>query len=222
MALFVSAVDEGSLAAAARRHGQWPAAVTGAVSLLERQAGDILLLRSTRRLSLTPSGQRYVSVWSDVLARLREIEPDPAARTLKGQIVLTARKLFGRMKVVPILGEFLREHPHIEARMLMANHLFDLTGEEVDLAVRLAPLSDSTFKTVQVGEVQVLLCASPDYLANAGAPSTPANLDRHDCISPGHRHRPGCSARCPQKQRRQSLCWKQPVRRRQGGCRPRA
>lgn len=182
MTLFVAAVGEGSLAAAARRHGRSPATVTRAVALLEELAGETLLLRSTRRLSLTSAGDRHVAIWRDVLAKLGEIEPSSAAGLLQGSIVLTAPELFGRLKVMPVLESFLRQEPFVAARVLLVNRLVDLLGEGVDLAVRLAPLPDSTMTAIKLGEVRMLVCASPDYLARAGSPANPQELDRHDCI----------------------------------------
>ena len=182
MTLFVTAVEEGSLAAAARRHGRSPAAVTRAVALLERDAGESLLLRSTRKLSLTAAGDRHLSVWREVLAKLREIEPESGAAPLGGSIVLTAPELFGRLKVMPLLEAFLVDHPRIAARVLLVNRLVNLIGEGVDLAVRLAPLPDSTLTAIRVGEVRGLLCASPDYLARAGSPADLGDLERHQCI----------------------------------------
>ncbi|MDR3514243.1 MAG: LysR family transcriptional regulator [Azospirillaceae bacterium] len=182
MALFVATVEEGSLAAAARRHGRSTAAVTRAVALLERYAGETLLLRSTRKLSLTAAGERHLVIWRDVLRKLHEIEPESPAGPLQGGIVLTAPELFGRLKVMPLLETFLGDHPQVAARVLLVNRVVDLIGEGVDLAVRLAPLSDSTLTALKVGEVRTLLCASPDYLARAGSPATPHELERHDCI----------------------------------------
>ena len=182
MTLFVTAVAEGSLAAAARHHGRSPATVSRAVSLLEQLAGDSLLLRSTRRLSLTSAGDRHVAVWRDVLGKLGEIEPSSLAGPLRGSIVLTAPELFGRLKVMPVLETFLRQEPFVAARVLLVNRLVDLLGEGMDLAVRLAPLPDSTMTAINLGEVRTIVCASPEYLARAGSPAVPQELHRHDCI----------------------------------------
>ncbi|MGQ4273977.1 LysR family transcriptional regulator [Terrihabitans sp. B22-R8] len=182
IALFVAAVDEGSLAAAARRHGRSPAAATRAVTLLEHHAGETLLRRSTRKISLTPAGDRHLAIWRDVLSKLREIEPGGSGTPLGGGIVLTAPELFGRLKVMPLVESFLRIHPHVAARVLMVNRIVNLIGEGVDLAVRLAPLPDSTLTAINVGDIRTLLCASPDYLANYGSPLALGDLDRHDCI----------------------------------------
>lgn len=182
MALFVAAVEEGSLASAARRHGRSPAAVTRAVAFLERYAGEPLLLRSTRKLSLTAAGDRHVAVWRDVLTKLREIEPGSSDGPLRGGIVLTAPELFGRSRVMSLVETFLQQHSQVAARVLMVNRVVDLIREGVDIAVRLAPLPDSTMTAIKVGEVRTLLCASPEYLARAGSPATPHDLDRYDCI----------------------------------------
>jgi len=182
MALFVTAVAEGSLAAAARRHGRSPATVTRAVALLEGIAGETLLLRSTRRLSLTEAGQNHYALWRDILARLGEVSPATSTGPLQGSIVLTAPELFGRLKVMPILETFLRREPLIAVRALLVNRLVDLVGEGVDLAVRLANLPDSTMTAIKLGEVRTLVCAAPDYLARAGTPASPQALNQHDCI----------------------------------------
>lgn len=182
MALFVTAVDEGSLAAAARRHGRSPAAVTRAVAMLEADAGESLLLRSTRRLALTPEGEHRLAVWRDVLNRLGEAGSDDQNKTLRGSLVLTAPELFGRLEVMPILNSFLMARPQVSARVLLLNRVVDLVGEGIDIAVRLGPLPDSALKAVKVGEVRILVCGSPDYLARAGMPNTPQDLVHHDCI----------------------------------------
>lgn len=182
MVLFVAAVEKGSLAAAARRHGRSPAAVTRAVAFLEGYAGEPLLLRSTRKLSLTAAGDRHLAIWRDVLTRLAEIGSGSSAGPLHGGIVLTAPELFGRSKVMPLVETFLRAHTQVAARILMVNRVVDLIGEGVDLAVRLAPLPDSTMTAIKVGEVRTLVCASPDYLARAGSPAAPGDLASHDCI----------------------------------------
>ncbi len=182
MVLFVTAVDEGSLAAAARRHGRSAASVSRAVAFLEELAGETLLLRSTRRLNLTSAGDRHVAVWRDVLTKLGEIEPAGAAGSLHGNMVLTAPELFGRLILMPVLEPFLREQPLISARVLLVNRLVDIVGEGVDIAIRLASLPDSTLTSIKLGEMRMLVCASPEYLGRAARPATPQELSTCDCI----------------------------------------
>lgn len=182
MALFVSAVDEGSLAAAARRHGRSRAAVSRAVGLLEHNAGTTLLLRSTRNLSLTSAGEHHLAIWREVLLKLGEVEPDRFDASLSGRIVFTAPELFGRLIMMPVVETFLQTHPQVTVNALLRNRVTNLMGEGIDLAVRLAPLPDSTLMARKVGEVRVLYCASPQYLSERGSPVTPSDLEGHDCI----------------------------------------
>src|SRR5690606_1201734 len=170
------------LAAAARRHGRSPATVSRALALLEHFAGTTLLLRSTRRLSLTPAGERHVATWREVLLKLGEVEPEKLGAPLRGSIVWTAPELFGRLKVMPVVATFLQAHPKVTVRALLLNRLVNLIGEGVDLAIRLAPLPDSALMTTKVGQVRILFCASPEYLAERGSPETLRDLARHDCI----------------------------------------
>ncbi|MBY8829846.1 LysR family transcriptional regulator [Hephaestia mangrovi] len=182
MTLFAAAVEHGSLAAAARRHGRSPAAITRAVAMLERYAGETLLLRSTRKLSLTPAGERHLGVWREVLARLEEAGPPHPEAPIKGSIVVTAPELFGRLEVMPMMEDFLGLYPDVSARVLLVNCVVDLIGEGVDLAVRVAPLRDSTLTVIKVGEMRTLVCASPEYLDRKGVPASPQDLAHHDCI----------------------------------------
>jgi DNA-binding transcriptional LysR family regulator len=117
-----------------------------------------------------------------VLAKLGEGMPGATRGALGGNIVITAPELFGRLKVMPVLGTFLADHPGISARVLMLNRMIDLVGEGIDLAVRLAPLADSSLTAIRLGAVRRLVCASPDYLAKSGTPEQPHDLDDHDCI----------------------------------------
>lgn len=179
--LFIAAIDGGSLAAAARRHGRSPVAVTRAVSALEQEAGEALLRRSTRKLSLTAAGERHLAVWRDVIASLDALKADVGGPA-SGRIVLTAPELFGRNMVLPLLGRLLADHPQVSVRLLLLNRVVNLVAEGIDLAVRLAPLPDSSLTAIKVGEVHTMLCAAPSYCEAAGCPVVPDDLQRHACI----------------------------------------
>lgn len=182
MTLFVAAVDDGSLAAAARRYGRSPAAVTRAVALLEHFAGTTLLLRSTRQLSLTPAGVRHLATWREILLKLDEVKGEDSGAQLGGDVVLTAPELFGRLKVMPVVETFLKKHPNVSARALLVNRVVNLIGEGVDLAIRIAPLRDSTLSAIRIGQVRILFCASPDYLDEQGSIASVGDLEHHSCI----------------------------------------
>lgn len=182
MELAVAAIEEGSLAAAARRCGRSAAAATRAIALLEEGAGETLLHRSTRGLRLTEVGERHAAVWREVLARLAELRPDARGGEVSGTLVLTAPELFGRLRVQPVLERFLDAHPRVSARALLLNRVVDMLGEGVDVAIRFAHLEDSTLVAVRLGEVRQVVCAAPAYLARRGVPATPTDLAGHDCI----------------------------------------
>jgi DNA-binding transcriptional LysR family regulator len=182
MAMVVAAIDEGSLAAAARRFGRSAAAATRAIALLEAAAGETLLLRSTRGLRLTEAGERHIAAWREVLARLDEVRPERSTGIVAGTLVLTAPELFGRLKVVPLLESFLEKHPRVQVRALLLNRVVDMVGDGMDIAIRLGHLEDSNLVATKVGEVRRVVCASPDYLERKGTPRTPADLSDHLCI----------------------------------------
>jgi len=184
MAAFVAAVDEGSLAAASRRLGYSPAAVTRAVAALEDRLGAQLLARTTRVLRLTPAGETYLATCRHVLAELDSAERGAAAEqtALRGRLTLTAPVLFGRVKLRPVLDRFLGVNPAVQARLLLLDRVVNLVDEGVDLAIRLAHLPDSALLATRLGEVRHVLCASPAYLARRSRPRVPAELAGHDCI----------------------------------------
>lgn len=182
MAVFVAVVEEGSLAAAARKLGRSPATATRAVAMLEERLGERLLHRSTRALRLTERGERQAAVYRAVLAELAEADGAAAGGRIAGRIALTAPELFGRAVLMPVVEEFLDEHPDVGARVLLLNRVVNLVDEGVDVAVRLAPLPDSGLVAVRLGDMRRLLCAAPDYLGRAGTPLAPADLGHHPCI----------------------------------------
>ena len=180
MAMFAAAVDEGSLAAAARKLGRSSPTVTRAIALLEAWTGERLPHRTSRRLRLTDAGERRLASYRVVLAELAAADARPAAVT--GGLVLTAPELFGRLAVMPALESFLEHHRGVSARMLLLERVVNLVEEGVDVAVRLAALPDSGLSAVRLGEVRRMVCAAPAYLEAAGVPGQPADLAAHACI----------------------------------------
>lgn len=182
MAMFVATVDEGSLAAAARKLACSPAKVTRALQMLEERLGERLVHRNARRLRLTDVGERRLAIYRTVLAALDDADSGGSGDRIDGVIGVTAPELFGPLHVMPVIETFLAEHPAARARALLLNRMVDLVEEGMDIAVRLAPLPDSGIVAARLGEVRKLVCASPPYVACAGAPATPAELRSHACI----------------------------------------
>lgn len=188
MQLFVSVVEQGSLAGASRKAGCSTATVTRAVSLLEALLGERLLHRTARRMQLTDAGREQLAIYRVVLSELTVSglidghRKKPTTPVLEGHLGLTAPELFGTLYVVPVLGEFMALHAGVQVRALLLNRLVNLVEEGIDVAVRLAPLPDSGLVAVKVGEVRRVACAAPAYLARAGVPELPSDLVHHACI----------------------------------------
>lgn len=182
MSIFLAVVDEGSLAAAARRLGCSPASVTRAVARLESISGERLLERTTRRFSVSEAGARHAAIYRIMLAELAQLEARSQDDVISGSVVITAPELFGRLNVMPVVESFLVAYPQTEVRSLFLNRMVDLVGEGVDVAVRLATLPDSSLTAVKIGEVRRLTCAAPRYLAERARPEQPSDLMSHWCI----------------------------------------
>lgn len=185
MRVFVTVLNEGSLARAGQRLGRSPAAITRALAALENHVGTQLLHRTTRRLSLTEAGERYAAVCRHVLAELDEADLFAAGQrvTPSGVLTVTAPVMFGTRILRPIVGEFLKNYPTVQIRYLLLNRITNLVDEGIDVALRIAPLQDSALIALRVGEVHRVLCASPRYLAERAAPRTIADLANHACIA---------------------------------------
>jgi DNA-binding transcriptional LysR family regulator len=184
MEVFAAVADAGGFAKAGRRLGISPPAVTRAVSALEARLGARLLNRTTRNLSLTDAGFRYLEVAKRLLAEIDAAEHEALGETAvpTGELTVTASVTFGRWVVAPIVSEFLRGHPRVTASLLLLDRVVNLVEEGIEVAVRIGQLPDSSLVARRVGEVQRVLVASPDYLAKYGEPRSPADLKRHAII----------------------------------------
>ena len=185
MRVFVTVLDEGSLAAGGRRLGRSPAAVTRAIAGLETHVGLELLQRTTRTLHLTEGGERYAAVCRRVLAELEEADSSVAGDrgAARGVLSVTSPVMFGTRYLRPVVGAFLAAHPDVQIRLLLLDRMVNLVDEGVDVALRIAPLPDSSLIALRVGEVRRVLCAAPAYLAGKPPIGKPADLAGHNCIA---------------------------------------
>jgi DNA-binding transcriptional LysR family regulator len=183
MQVFVAVGEEQGFAAAARRLGLSPPAVTRAISALERELGVKLLQRTTRIVRLTDAGGRYLLDCKRLLAEVADVEQalSGAEGELSGQIAVTASVMFGRLFVAPILLEFLGRHPKMSARAVLVDRVLDLIEEGIDVGVRIAHLADASFTAIRVGSVRQVVVASPAFLKKHGTPRTPQDLA--DCTA---------------------------------------
>jgi DNA-binding transcriptional LysR family regulator len=185
MSVFVAVVDAGSLSAASRRLNIPLATVSRKLADLEAHLKTRLITRSTRRLALTDAGRDYVAACRQILDQVEEAEraASGAYANIKGQLIIAAPIVFGRLHVVPIASEFLELHPAVDLQLRLGDRNINLIEEHVDLALRIGDLPDSTLVAAHVGAVTRVVCASPAYLQRFGTPESLDDLAHHRCIS---------------------------------------
>lgn len=181
---FIEVAERASFSEAARRLNRSPTAVTRAVADLEARLGVRLLNRTTRAVSLTDAGQRFLGGARRVLADLAEIEQAAAGQGAvpRGELAITAPILFGRLHVLPIVTAFLAEYTDVTARLMLLDRPVDLVEERLDVAIRIGPLPDSSAIATRLGALRRVMVASPDYLKRRGAPKTLDDLATQDMI----------------------------------------
>lgn len=187
MTILVAAADTGTLSAASRRLRIPLATVSRRVSELENHLDVRLLHRGNRKLVLTDAGESYVASCRRIIEEIAEVERTASGeyRAPQGELIISAPAVMGRSHVLPVVDEFLRAFPDIRMRLQLTDRYVNLVEEHVDLAVRMGELPDSSMIAVRVGQVRLVLCASPPYLKRRGVPKTPADLALHDCIVHG-------------------------------------
>lgn len=184
MEIFVNIVDERSLTAAADALGMSVPSVVRALAALERMLGVTLMNRTTRRSSLTDEGREYYERCKRVLAEVDAADASLSARRTqpKGRMRVTAPVMYGRMRVAPVVTDFIAKYPDVQLELLLLDRVVDVVEEGVDVALRIAHLPDSTLVALPIGETRRVVCAAPAYLKRAGAPKVPVDLTTHRCI----------------------------------------
>jgi DNA-binding transcriptional LysR family regulator len=188
MKVFVVAVDEGSLAAAGRKLGRSPAAVSRAIAFLEQRAGSKLLYRTTRSIKLSEEGERYVASCRRVLTELEEAETIISGERSvpRGTLSLTAATFSGETVLLPIVKAFLDAYPTVSVRLLFVDRPVDLIDEGVDVALRIGHLADSSMVATRIGEVRSVVVAAPSYLRRHPSIEEPSDLAKHQIIAMAH------------------------------------
>ncbi|MGO4414427.1 LysR substrate-binding domain-containing protein [Cupriavidus sp. KB_39] len=185
MSILVAVVEAGSFSAAARQLRMPLATVSRKVGELEAHLNTRLLHRSTRQLSLTETGHAYVAACRRILEEVGEAERAASGEYAapKGELVITAPIVFGRLHLLPVVADFLKTYPDIDVRMVLTDRVVALLDEHVDIALRIADLPDSNFIAMPIGTVRRVVCASPAYFAAHGTPARPQDLAEHACIT---------------------------------------
>jgi DNA-binding transcriptional LysR family regulator len=185
MSTLLSAVEAGSLSAASRMLGMPLATVSRKVSELEAHLRTRLVNRTSRRLTLTDAGRSYIVACKRILDDIGEAERAAAGEYIapRGDLTITAPIVFGRLHVLPVAIEFLGAYPDVDIRVALADRVVNLQEDDVDLAIRIGELPDSSLIATRVGSIRRVICGSPAYFARRGTPKSPGELGAHDCIS---------------------------------------
>ena len=183
--LFCSAAEHGSFTAAAKAAGVTPAAVSRSVSRLEARLGARLFVRTTRQVSLTDDGRRYFEQSRQALTQL--IDAGRALTGLQGSpsgvLRISVPTTYGHYRILPLLPQYRALYPEVRVDLHVSNRNIDFVDEGYDLAIRARAPADSRVIARKLEDAQLVVVASPDYLARAGTPDSVASLAQFDCIN---------------------------------------
>ncbi|MEW9310008.1 LysR family transcriptional regulator [Labrys neptuniae] len=193
MQVLLAVVDAGSLSAGSRKLNAPLPSVSRKVAELERHLGTRLLVRTSRNIQLTDTGRDYVDAARQIIAQIEDAELRASGEyeTPTGTLTVTVPITFGHDHVLPFAFDFMCEHPEITLNILSLDRVVNLIDEHVDVGVRLGELADSSYYAVKVGDFDFVTCASPEYLARRGRPSSPEDLAAHDGAVFGQITEPG-------------------------------
>ncbi|MBX9664109.1 LysR family transcriptional regulator [Novosphingobium sp.] len=185
MRTLLAAVDGGSLSSASRALNTPLPTISRRVSDLEAHLGAQLLVRTSRKLILTEAGEAFVAATRRVLDDLADAERAASGeyRAPRGELMVTAPIMFGKLHVAPVVHAFLAVYPDVTVRLVLSDSNIDLVEAHVDVAVRVGQLPDSDLVARKLGDIRWVVCASPAYLARRGPVEQPEDLARHDCIA---------------------------------------
>lgn len=185
MSVLLSAVESGSLSKASRDLRLPLATVSRKVAELEAHLKATLLIRSAKGLELTPAGRSYVTAAKSILEQLTEAERAAAGEYTepKGDLVVTAPIMFGRIHVLPVVTRFLEAYSEVSVGLVMTDRVTHFLEDQVDIALRIGVLPDSNLIATRLGAVRHVICASPDYLAANGIPTTLDDIAKHRLVS---------------------------------------
>ncbi len=185
MTILVAVAEAGSLTAAGRRLNVPLPTVSRKLAELETHLGARLLARSTRRLLLTEAGEAYVAACRRILEQIGDAERAAAGEysAPRGDLIIAAPIVFGRLHVLPVANAFLSNYPDINIRLVLSDRNAHLLDDNIDLAVRIGPLPDSAMVATRVGFVRRVVCGSPACFADHGVPKDPADLAAVPCVN---------------------------------------
>ena len=184
MTVAVTVQELGSLSAAARRLRMPLPTVSRKVSDLEAHLNARLFNRSTRRLTLTDAGETYIAACKRILEDVRETEHAVSGEfsTPRGELVISAPIVFGRIHVLPVIATFFQAYPEVTVRLSLSDRMVGLLEDHVDLALRIGELEDSRLIATRCGSTRRVVCGSPEYFSQHGTPKHPTDLASHAAV----------------------------------------
>ena len=182
---FVAVATKGSLTAAANAEGVAPAVIGRRIDALEARLGVKLMVRTTRRITLTHEGSAFLEDCQRLLTDWASAEASVSAGGVKasGYLRITSPAGFGRRHVAPLVPRFLALHPEVNVSLNLSDRVVDIVNESFDCAVRVGDLPDSSLVSVRLSDNRRLCVATPAYLKRAGTPQHPSELTRHECLT---------------------------------------
>lgn len=184
MRTFVRVVERGSFSAVARELNVGQPTVSKQIVALEQYLGGALLTRSTRLQVLTDQGERFYADCQAIIASLEAATLSFATgqEQVAGRLRITAPVSYGRLRIAPLLGEFLERHPKVQVDLRLSDLMEDVLKEDIDVAIRIGRIKNEALVAIPLGTTECRLYAAPKYLARHGAPPSPIELQSHNCI----------------------------------------
>jgi DNA-binding transcriptional LysR family regulator len=181
----VAVVETANFSAAARRLSMSPSTVSRHISDLEARLGAMLVSRTTRQLVVTDIGRKFYQRCITILDELglAEEEAEQLTREPKGVLHLTAPAVLAQRHISPYLPEFMRQYPDIAVNMVLTSQMLDLISEGIDVAIRIAAKIDPNFVAIKLAPNKRIFAASPEYIKLKGAPKSPEDLLKHNCLT---------------------------------------
>jgi DNA-binding transcriptional LysR family regulator len=185
MSVIVAVADTGSISAASRRLKSPIATISRKITEFESRFKVQLFQRTSRRMTLTDAGRSYVEACKHIIEQVDDAEREVSGeyRIPKGEMAVTAPWGLGHTHLLPLVAEFLEAYPDISLRLMLTDTVVNMVGENIDVALRVGPLPDSSMIATRIGSIRIVVCGSPAYLKARGRPKQLGELSKHDCIT---------------------------------------
>lgn len=185
MSLIIAVAETGSMSAASRRLKLPVPTVSRKIAELESRLNTQLFQRTARRIILTHAGQTYIEACKRIVEQVGDAEREVSGeyRMPKGELAVTTPWGLGHTYLLPLAVEFLETYPDISLRLMLTDHIVNIVDENIDVAIRIGSLPNSSMIATRIGAIRIVVCGSPSYLTERGRPKQLDELDKHNCIT---------------------------------------